>query len=157
MESSRAAGAFWVPMVYRAIRDHRIAQSVRKYLDMDDTPGMLLRLFGSAGILGIFVMILLIIGVFLWMLYDIRKLTNQYCNIICTGVLTAFSMMVLYSLLAMMGFGDICQVFFPFFSVNRFSNGGALYLYYILLGTFLHMHRHDKVLPKAELPTKRAA
>ena len=146
-----------VPMVYRAIRDHRIAQSVRKYLDMDDTPGMLLRLFGSAGILGIFVMILLIIGVFLWMLYDIRKLTNQYCNIICTGVLTAFSMMVLYSLLAMMGFGDISQVFFPFFSVNRFSNGGALYLYYILLGTFLHMHRHDKVLPKAELPTKRAA
>ena len=102
-------------------------------------------------------MILLIIGVFLWMLYDIRKLTNQYCNIICTGVLTAFSMMVLYSLLAMMGFGDISQVFFPFFSVNRFSNGGALYLYYILLGTFLHMHRHDKVLPKAELPTKRAA
>lgn len=148
---------FGVPMVYRAIRDHRIAQSVRKYLDMDDTPGMLLRLFGSAGILGIFVMILLIIGVFLWMLYDIRKLTNQYCNIICTGVLNAFSMMVLYSLLAMMGFGDISQVFFPFFSVNRFSNGGALYLYYILLGTFLHMHRHDKVLPKAELPTKRAA
>lgn len=111
-----------VPMVYRAIRDHRIAQSIRKYLDMDDTPGMLLRLFGSAGILGIFVMILLIIGVFLWMLYDIRKLTNQYCNIICTGVLTAFSMMVLYSLLAMMGFGDISQVFFPFF----LSTGSAM-------------------------------
>lgn len=143
-------------MIYKGFREHLVMRSIRAYLELDDTPGILMRMFGSAGIWGIFFMILLIAGVFLWMLHDIKKLTNQYCNILCIGVLIAFVMMVLNSVLAMMGFGDTDQVFFPFFSVNRYSNGCAVYVYYILVGTFLHMHRHDKVLPKAEIPTKKA-
>lgn len=144
-------------IIYKGSKDHLVMRSIRAYMELDDTPGILMRMFGSAGIWGILLVILLLGGVFLWMLHDIRKLTNQYCNIICTGVLAAFVMMVLNSVLAMMGFGDMNQVYFPFFSVNRYSNGCAVYVYYILVGTFLHMHRHDKVLPKSEMPTKRAA
>lgn len=144
-------------MIYKGFKEHLVMRSIRAYMELDDTPGILIRMFGSAGIWGIVLMILLLAGVFLWMLYDIRKLTNQYCNITCTCVLVAFVMMVLNSVLAMMGFGDTNQVYFPFFSINRYSNGCAVYIYYILLGTFLHMHRHDKVLPKSEMPTKRAA
>lgn len=150
-------GLIGVGILYKGFREHRVMPSIQKYMELDDTPGILMRLLGSAGIWGIIFMVLLMAGVFLWMLYDIRKLTNQYCNILCTCVLIAFVMMVLNSVLAMMGFGNMDQVFFPFFSINRYSNGCALYIYYILVGTFLHMHRHDKVLPKAELPTKRAA
>ena len=41
-------------MIYKGFREHLVMRSIRAYLELDDTPGILMRMFGSAGIWGYF-------------------------------------------------------------------------------------------------------
>lgn len=88
------------------------------------------------------------IALFFCMYIDIRKLTNQLCRIICTGILIAFLVSYLQSFISLFGYAPANQVYFPFFSLTGNTVDVALYFYVLLSATFLQLQRQDKVIPR---------
>ena len=85
---------------------------------------------------------------FLWMILDIRKLTNDLCRILCLGILGGFLVQTLYSLGCLAGLGPYEYAFFPLLSV-WYSGMGAIHWYhYWFLGIFLNCHKSDRIIPK---------
>lgn len=100
------------------------------------------------------ILCLLQLSIFLCMYANIRKLTNQLCRIICTGVLTAFLVTYFQSFLCLLGYGPADQMYFPFFSLAGDTIDAGPCVYVQLSAIFLHLQRQDKVIPRKRVAKK---
>lgn len=122
--------------------------NIYNYLEMPDLPGILKALTGEYFPVSLCVCAAVILGFFLWMILDIRKLTNDLCRILCLGIFGGFLVQTLYSLGCLAGLGPYEFVFFPLLSV-WYSGMGAIHWYhYWFLGIFLNCHKSDRIIPK---------
>ena len=111
-------------------------------------PGILKALAGEYFPVSLCVCAAAILGFFLWLILNIRKLTNDLCRMLCLGVLGGFLIQTLYSLACLAGLGPYEYVFFPLLSV-WYSGMGAIHSYhYWFLGIFLNCHKSDRIIPK---------
>ena len=106
-------------------------------------PGILKALAGEYFPVSLCVCAAAILGFFLWLILNIRKLTNDLCRMLCLGVLGGFLIQTLYSLACLAGLGPYEYVFFPLLSV-WYSGMGAIHSYhYWFLGIFLNCHKSE--------------
>lgn len=123
-------------------------ENIHSYLETSDLPGILKALAGEYFPVSLCVCAAAILGFFLWLILDIRKLTNDLCRMLCLGVLGGFLIQTLYSLACLAGMGPYEYVFFPLLSV-WYSGMGAIHWYhYWFLGIFLNCHKSDRIIPK---------
>ena len=61
-------------------------ENIYSYLEIPDLPGILKALAGEYFPVSLCVCAVVILGFFLWMILDIRKLTNDLCRILCLGI-----------------------------------------------------------------------
>lgn len=121
--------------------------NIYSYLEMPDLPGILKALTGEYFPVSLYVCAAVILCFFLWMVLDIRKLTNDLCRMLCLGILGGFLVQTLYSLACLAGMGSYEYVFFPLLSV-WYSGMGAIHWYhYWFLGIFLNCHKSDRIIP----------
>ena len=121
--------------------------NIYSYLKIPDLPGILKILPGEYFPVSLCVCAAVILGFFLWMFLDIRKLTNDLCRVVCMGILGGFGVQTLYSLGCLAGLEDYENVFFPLLSVWH-STGTIYWYHYWLLGIFLNCHKSDRIIPK---------
>ena len=86
--------------------------SVQRQLWPIPLPGILKALAGEYFPVSLCVCAAVILGFFLWMILDIRKLTNDLCRMLCLGVLGGFLVQTLYSLACLAGLGPYEMCFF---------------------------------------------
>lgn len=125
-----------------------ISAHIKSYLEAPDIPGVLLARFGMPGLWGVAVWALLMAFAAWRMIQDTRKLTNEYCHMVCLGVLLALGVQMVYSLLGVLGLGVEGGIYFPFFSPARNIYGVQTYIEFIMLSLFLYHGKYDRALPK---------
>ena len=123
-------------------------ENIYSYLEIPDLPGILKALAGEYFPVSLCVCAAVILGFFLWMILDIRKLTNDLCRILCLGIFGGFLVQTLYSLGCLAGLGPYEFVFFPFLSVWYSGMGAIHWDHYWVLGIFLNCHKSDRIIPK---------
>ena len=99
-------------------------ENIYSYLEIPDLPGILKALAGEYFPVSLCVCAAVILGFFLWMILDIRKLTNDLCRMLCLGIFGGFLIQTLYSLACLAGLGSYEYVFFPLLSVWYSGIGG---------------------------------
>lgn len=134
-------------LIGKGILEGRFKGGIGEYATILDLPGVLIGNYGGTGIAVVILWSFLMILVAAWMIHDTIKLTNHLCRMYCTGILLAYGIAVIFSLLCIMGFGDGDAVFFPFFSIDRSQMGINHVFYTMMAGLFLQYHRHDRVIP----------
>ena len=122
--------------------------NLQNYLVTPDLPGILRALTGEYFGLSICICAVLLLGFFLWILLDIRKLTNDLCRMLCVGIFCGFFMQTLYSLICLGGMGPYEYVFFPILSVWYSGTPVMVWYHYWFLGIFLNCHKSDRIIPK---------
>lgn len=122
--------------------------NLQNYLVTPDLPGILRALTGEYFGLSICICAVLLLGFFLWILLDIRKLTNDLCRMLCVGIFCGFFMQTLYSLICLGGMGQYEYVFFPILSVWYSGTPVMVWYHYWFLGIFLNCHKSDRIIPK---------
>ena len=122
--------------------------NIHSYLETPDLPGILKALAGEYFPVSLCVCAAAILGFFLWLILDIRKLTNDLCRMLCLGVLGGFLIQTLYSLACLAGLGPYEYVFFPLLSVWYSGMGAVHWYHYWFLGIFLNCHKSDRIIPK---------
>lgn len=122
--------------------------NIHSYLGTPDLPGILKALAGEYFPVSLCVCAAAILGFFLWLILDIRKLTNDLCRMLCLGVLGGFLIQTLYSLACLAGLGPYEYVFFPLLSVWYSGMGAVHWYHYWFLGIFLNCHKSDRIIPK---------
>ena len=122
--------------------------NIHSYLETPDLPGILKALAGEYFPVSLCVCAAAILGFFLWLILNIRKLTNDLCRMLCLGVLGGFLIQTLYSLACLAGLGPYEYVFFPLLSVWYSGMGAVHWYHYWFLGIFLNCHKSDRIIPK---------
>ena len=140
-----AGGIF---LMGRSWEESRGVNPILAYLEVRDMPGILVGRFGRAGVMAVCVWGFCMLLIAWRMIYDVRKLTNEYCRVVCLGVLTAYGIQIVYSVLGILGYGVLGGVYFPFLSPNRFKVGLQIYLDFTMMGIFLFHSKFDRAIPK---------
>ena len=143
-----------VPGIVGGILDGRYRQQIIAYGQTQDLPGLFLRSFGKGGVILLLFWVLLLCLIVLWFVRDVRRITNQFCNIMCIGILLGMGIAAVNSCLAILGYADLSEVYFPFVSAARFQNSSYIYFYYWGAGIFLHLYRNDRVIPRTKMWTR---
>lgn len=119
------------------------------YLKQKDIPGILYGIFGKNGWIGTVIWTVFILSVLVWMLHDLRKITNEFAYVNCLGILLAFGVLLSHSVFCVFGFGQTSQICVPVFLFGESYSGMLIsMLGGGLLGDFLQFHKNSPVLPR---------
>lgn len=140
------AGAW---MLGKGLIEKRYVSSVAAYLKQKDIPGILYGIFGKNGWMGTVIWTVFILFVLVWMLHDLRKITNEFAYVNCLGILLAFCVLLSHSVFCVFGFGKVTQICVPVLSFGESYTGMMIsMLGGGLLGDFLQFHKNSPVLPR---------
>lgn len=119
------------------------------YLKQKDIPGILYGIFGKNGWIGTVIWTVFILSVLVWMLHDLRKITNEFAYVNCLGILLAFGVLLSHSVFCVFGFGKVTQICVPVLSLGGSYSGMLVSMIgSVLLGDFLQFHKNSPVLPR---------
>lgn len=131
-------------------KEEKYMRILQKYLAGPDIPGVLKDIASELFLPGIFIWICCMAGIYIWMIVDIKKLTNDLCWITCTGVIISFAMTTVYSIGCLCGLGSEETVFFPIFSTASGTKGALSWIFCFMMGIFLNCHKSDRIIPRAK-------
>lgn len=140
------AGAW---MLGKGLIEKQYVSSVTAYLKQKDIPGILYGIFGKNGWIGTVIWTVFILSVLVWMLHDLRKITNEFAYVNCLGILLAFCVLFSHSVFGVLGFGQTSQVCVPVFLFGESYSSMVVSMFgSVLLGDFLQFHKNSPVLPR---------
>lgn len=158
IDRKKSIGLLWLPSallvlggaapVVRGVQKGWYREQAAAYGEEADIPGLMIRTFGEDGVIPVVIWVLLIGLIMWWFVRDVRRITNQFCSIMSIGILLGIAIPVLNSCLAILGYGSLNEIYFPFASAPRFQDCSYIYFYYWGAGIFLHLYRNDRVIPR---------
>ena len=131
----------------RGWMENQYGAAIASYLKQRDMPGLFYNLLGEYGWVGITIWGILIFVFFLWLIWNLHRITNEMAYMNCLGIVLALGIMVFHSVFCVLGFGNVKMIHFPLFSIEDTSFSMASLLSYFLIGDFLQFHKNSPVIP----------